>query len=137
MVLLNAVALSTLPEYWGNDSLTWNPKRWILNDNVSGSLADERLFQPRDGLYTPFASGPRVCPAKKFAQVEFVAVIAQLFRDYKCTPLRLQGESMAEAKIRVLDTVQDSNVLNTLKMLHPERVRLRWEKLGQEERTEK
>lgn len=127
---MNAVALSTLPEYWGPDSLSWTPKRWIIKGNGSGSLADEQLFQPRDGVYTPFASGPRVCPAKKFAQVEFVAVIAQLFRDYKCTPVRLQEESMEEARKRVIDVVEDSNVLNTLKMLHPERVKLRWEKLS-------
>jgi hypothetical protein len=128
---MNAVALSTLPEYWGSNSLSWRPKRWIIKDKNSESLANEQLFQPRDGVYTPFASGPRVCPAKKFAQVEFVAVIAQLFRDHKCSPIQLQEESMLEVRKRVLDVVEDSNVVNTLKMLHPEKVRLRWEKVVQ------
>lgn len=59
-------------------------------------------------MYTPFASGPRVCPAKKISQVEFVAVIAQLFRDYKYARIRPQGESMTEVRKRVLDAVEDS-----------------------------
>ncbi|KAI8630633.1 cytochrome P450 [Xylariaceae sp. FL1651] len=130
VILLNVVALNTLPEYWGSDSLSWRPKRWISQEKDSGSLADEQLFQPREGVYTPFASGPRVCPAKKFAQVEFVAVIAQLFRKHRCSPIQLQGESTSESRKRVLRVIEDSNVLNTLKMLHPERVRLRWEKVA-------
>lgn len=122
VILLNAVALSTLPEYWGPDSLTWRPNRWIMHD----ANQEESLFQPRDGVYTPFASGPRICPARKFAQVEFVAVMARLFRENRCEPVLLAGESMEEARRRVKEVVDDSNVMNTLKMLDPDKVKLRW-----------
>ncbi len=131
---MNAVALSTLPKYWGSDSLIWRPNRWILQGGGSGDLADEKVYEPRDGVYTPFASGPRVCPAKKFAQVEFVAAIAELFRENRCAPVLLEGESETEAKKRVLGVIEDSNVVNTLKMLHPEKVRLRWTKVIQADR---
>lgn len=43
---------------------------------------------------------------------------------------------MPEVRKRVLDVVEDSNVVNTLKMLHPEKVRLRWEKVVQTDEKE-
>lgn len=132
---MNAVALSTLPKYWGSDSLIWRPNRWILQSESFGDLADDKVYEPPDGVYTPFASGPRVCPAKKFAQVEFVATIVELFRENRCAPVLLEGESESEAKTRVLSVIEDSNVVNTLKMLHPERVRLRWTKVIQADRV--
>lgn len=66
-VAIDVTALNTLPEYWGSDSLVWRPDRWIETD--SGS---EQLYQPPPGVFLAWASGPRVCPGKKFAQVEFV-----------------------------------------------------------------
>ncbi|KAF2418232.1 hypothetical protein EJ08DRAFT_552309, partial [Tothia fuscella] len=35
---------------------------------------------PAGGHFAPWASGPRVCPGRKFARVEFVATISTLFR---------------------------------------------------------
>jgi len=64
-------------------------------------LEDEHIYHPQYGAFIPFSSGPRVCPGKKFAQVEFVAVIARLFRRHRCSPVLLKGETMVEAKKRV------------------------------------
>jgi hypothetical protein len=36
---------------------------------------------------------------------------------------------MAEAKKRVFDIVEDSNWVLTLKMMHPEKVKLTWEEM--------
>ena len=124
--MINVSALSTLPQYWGSDSLAWRPDRWISKD-ASKSLEDEQMYQPQKGVFIPFGSGPRVCPGKKLAQVEFVAVIARLFRQHRCSPLLLNWETRVEAKKRVLDMVEDSNLVLTLNMMHPEKVKLIWE----------
>jgi cytochrome P450 len=71
-VILNCSALHTLPSYWGADSLVWRPGRWLDGK--------EEIIQPPPGRSNPWTVGPRVCPGKKFSQVEFVAVIARLFQ---------------------------------------------------------
>ncbi len=128
--MINAGALSTLPQYWGSDSLLWRPNRWIIIDEKSQSMEDENIFQPQHGVYIPFSSGQRACPGRKFAQVEFVAVIARLFRRHRCSPVLLEGETIVEAKKRVMEVVEDSNVELTLKMLHPEKVKLTWKEVA-------
>lgn len=80
--------------------------------------------------FIPFASGPRVCPGAKFAQVEFVAVIARIFRHHRCSPLLIEGETMKGAHRRVHDVVEDSNISLTLKMRNAERIRLCWEEIN-------
>jgi len=96
---MNIVALSTLPRFWGSDSLTWRPDRWITKDGESMRLEDEQIYQPQYGAFIPFSSGPRVCPGKKFAQVEFVAVIARLFRRHRCSPVLLEGECWLDFRL--------------------------------------
>lgn len=75
----------------------------------------------------PWANGQRVCPGKKFAQVEFVAVIAKLFMKHRVSPKLETGETMAMASERVQKCVRDSGIEVVLKMKHPERVQLVWE----------
>lgn len=128
--MLNTVAIHSLPQYWGSDALVWRPNRWITNGRESKNLDNEQFYQPPDGLYTPFVTGPRVCPAKKFAQVEWVVVIAQLFRRHQCAAVLLPGETKAEARTRIIAAVKDSNVTNTLKMLHPEKVKMTWSEIA-------
>ncbi|CAL3964690.1 unnamed protein product [Diplocarpon coronariae] len=123
-VFVNVTALCTSPEYWGPDSLTWRPDRWI-----AAEAQREEIKQPPTGVFLPWASGPRVCPGKKFAQVEFVAVIARLFRNHRVSPEMKEGESEEDVKKRILQTVEDSKLVMTLRMNHPERVKLIWEAL--------
>ena len=84
-------------------------------------------MQPPKGRFVPWASGPRVCPGKKFAQVEFVALMARLFRNHRVKVVLMEGECEHELKKRVIDTVEDSKLGMTLRMNHPERVTLAWE----------
>ena len=125
-VIINSVALHTLPRYWGSDSLVWRPDRWIKSPTSSSDLASEELFQPPAGTYVPWAHGPRVCPGKKFSQVEFVAVIASLLKSHRVRPTSLDGESQVTASQRILEVLEDSGVDITFKMRHPERIRLKW-----------
>lgn len=77
-VSINSMALHSMPRYWGPDSMVWRPGRWIITVQGEGGLKAEEFFQPVPGSFVPWAHGPRICPGKKFSQVEFVAVISCL-----------------------------------------------------------
>ncbi|KAE8454619.1 hypothetical protein EG329_000242 [Mollisiaceae sp. DMI_Dod_QoI] len=106
--LLNTAGLHTLPSYWGTDSLVWRPGRW-LDENGE-------LIQPPPGMYNPWTAGPRVCPGKKFSQVEFVAVIAKLFQKGKVRPKLEAGEKQEQAFNRAKSVVANSILDVTLHM---------------------
>ena len=118
-------AIHTNPSYWGPDALAFRPSRFITS--AGETLKHEELLQPPAGNFIPWASGPRVCPGKKFAQVEFVAVTAKLFMKHRVSPKLEVGETKEMAAERVRKCVSDSGINITLSMKHPERVRLVWE----------
>lgn len=131
LVIPNVLASQTLPEFWGRDSLEWNPKRWMgTGDAADLSKAREmgeeaRAPSAKDFTYFPWSGGARVCPGKKFSQVEFVAVISTLLRRFKIEVVPLDGETEEQARVRCLDTVKDSDVPFILTMKRPESVSLR------------
>ena len=126
-VLPSLMAVHAHPRYWGADSLLWRPARWNISDPLgTGGLDAENVFTPAPGTYFPWSDGQRNCPGKKFAQVEFVAVIAKLFRDHRVQPEQMVGESEEQARTRVLEVVKDSTVKMLLQMKDPTRVALRW-----------
>ncbi|KAK3373234.1 cytochrome P450, partial [Lasiosphaeria ovina] len=93
-------SVHTDPRFWGPDSLSWNPSRFVTKSSFGG-----------------FSDGPRDCPGRKFAEVEFVATMAPA------------GEGLEAASRRVLDLIEnDSSPVLLLQMLHPERAPLVWKK---------
>ncbi len=92
----------------------------------------------------PWNLGPRICPGKKFSQVEFTRVIFTLFAHGSRVQLAQttakgavqDGETEtetgqeAEAKARALALriVDEAKVEVTLKMVNPERIALKWVK---------
>jgi cytochrome P450 len=64
---------------WGEDVLEFNPRRFI---EVS-EAGEESLEVPAGVLYVPWSVGPRLCPAKKFSQVEFVSVLARVLSEWR------------------------------------------------------
>lgn len=124
--ILNVAAIQTNPAYWGPDALAFRPDRFIIA-STSPKPGTEEVLQPPAGTFIPWASGPRVCPGKKFAQVEFVAVVAKLFLKHRVRPKLEGGETMEMAVRRLRECVMDSSLNITLSMNHPERVRLVWE----------
>lgn len=134
LVVPNLQALHTYPRYWGTDSLTWRPSRWILPDStfqtaegtVPTQLPNEKLLMPEKGTFIPWSEGARNCPGKKFAQVEFVATMATLFRNYRVQPVVNQGETLDGARKRVLDVVKDSSVQLLLQMRDSGSVAVTW-----------
>ena len=108
---LNQAAVQTQPRNWGNRSFEWLPDRWI-----DSQKSDETIMEAPGGkgTYLPWAEGARNCPGKKFSQVEFVAVLATLFRRWNVRPALFEGETVQQAKERVLGVVDDSHVVLTL-----------------------
>ncbi|KAL4905045.1 hypothetical protein BDW74DRAFT_185182 [Aspergillus multicolor] len=113
-ISLNPSVLHYLEEYWGPDVRTFNPRRWdkrnpdsflARNDGVEGlsvpGLEHNTIHRPIRGSYIPFSDGERGCIGKKFAQVEFVAAIAVLFRNHRVRLARLGDETDEDARARV------------------------------------
>ena len=95
-VNINVTGVHYAEEYWGSDASMFNPRRWdrrnsdsalAKNEAIEGlaapGLEHASIHKPVRGSYAPFSDGVRACLGKKFAQVEFVAAIAVLFRDYR------------------------------------------------------
>lgn len=127
-VIFGAFTAVHTSKYWGSEPFDWKPERWILKNENKNDIGREELLQPPISAFMPWSSGPRICPGKKFAQVEFVATLALLFQHYRVKPVAEPGESLSGSKARLLQAVQDSNITTTLQMNHPEKVRLCWEK---------
>ena len=126
------MALQSHPRYWGSDSLTWRPSRWIIGSSekppvdLGTRLGDESIITPAKGSFIAWSEGARNCPGKKFAQVEFVATMAALFRNHRAEPIALDGERPEAAKKRVSDVIKDSNVELLLQMRNPDSISVRW-----------
>lgn len=126
-VYLQMSALHTDPTYWGEDSLVWRPDRWITSSDHEDGTQDfegEKLVEHVNGRFLPWA---RICPGRKFSQVEFVAAVATLFRRQRVRPVREKGESFEQASERLMGLLEDMSLTTTLRMKHPERLKLVWE----------
>ena len=53
-----------------------------IQEGVLGSETSASLFRPYPGSYIPFSTGHRGCIGRRFAQVEMLAVVAVIFKDY-------------------------------------------------------
>ena len=134
-VNINVQALHTNPKTWGSDTLAWNPSRWITTSasikdshNIQSNPKGESLIDPAKGTFIPWADGPRNCPGQKFAQVEFVAVMASLFLKYRAKPVLSTRQSQEDAKRALLSMAEGSAISAiTLQMQEPRKVALKWE----------
>ncbi len=136
MICLAYSSLQTDPRWWGSDSLTWRPSRFIKPaeteptlEGVERRVKEEEFLQPKRGTFVRWSEGARDCPGRKFSQVEFVATIASLFRDWRVYPVTFEGETIEAARERVLELIKtDSAMVLLQQMLHPERAPLVWSK---------
>ena len=84
------------------------------------------MYHPVKGAFIAWSDGPRLCPGKKFSQVEFVAVIARLMWKHRLEVVPTEGENVDAARKRVLEVARDSDVHLTLKMRRPMDMTIRW-----------
>ncbi|PWY77047.1 cytochrome P450 monooxygenase [Aspergillus heteromorphus CBS 117.55] len=114
-VSLNAGSLHYSEEYWGRDAALFQPQRWDVcnhesflaqNADMPGlagpGLEYPTIHKPVRGAYLPFSDGFRACLGKKFAQVELVAALAVLLRDYRVELADNSEEGRGNA-CRILD----------------------------------
>ncbi|KAF3765290.1 cytochrome P450 [Cryphonectria parasitica EP155] len=129
MVVPSYASLQTDPKYWGQDSLQWRPSRFVKSSE-SSELDDEQFITPGRGTFLAWSGGPRDCVGRKFSHVEFVSVMASLFRDWRVYPVMKDGEETPEqAHTRILRQIEvDSAPVLLLQMLHPERSPLVWKR---------
>ncbi|KAF2014342.1 cytochrome P450 monooxygenase-like protein, partial [Aaosphaeria arxii CBS 175.79] len=102
-VNINLTALHTLPSTWGEEPLDWNPERFFASKTTypeDSGFDAELLIPDTTKYYLPWAYGSKVCPGKKFSQVEFVAALAMLFQRHQVTVERKLGESQFYADFR-------------------------------------
>ena len=132
-VTINIQALHTDPKTWGSDVLLWRPDRWIVSDPLNPCLDTETFYEPPKGTFVPWSEGPRDCPGRKFAQVEFVAVMATLFRKRRVRPATRTGgdAELKEERSKLVDIVNNSSIQSvTLQMQNGGRdARLVWEEV--------
>jgi len=83
---LNLYSLHLNKKHWGPNAEDWLPSRFIDDDG-------ELVVPAPSGTFLPWVNGPRVCPGKKFAQVEFVATLATCLRDHR---IRVVTEKQVE-----------------------------------------
>lgn len=134
-VMPSLLAVHTLPQYW-QDPLLWRPSRWIIPSSTTTTttltephspptgLHSEDILTPAQSTYFPWSDGPQNCPGAKFAQVEFVAVLACILRNHRVGVVGEPNESPERAKQRALDTTQDCNMELLLRMRDADSVRL-------------
>lgn len=126
-VEINLPSLSTMPSYWGSDSLEWNPKRFVtLEPGASKVFEDEAVPADTTPSLFPWAYGRLVCPGKRFSQAELVGALAALFRDYRVEPVPEPGESMHQACQRVKRISEDIEQRLLSEMREPDKIALRW-----------
>lgn len=132
----NVIASHTMPEHWGEDHMVFRPGRWIgqqPGDVATEVLLDlptsvkEKTTSP-DGkgiTFFPWSAGGRVCPGKKFSQVEVLAVISSILRDYRIEVVPEGLETEEQARKRCLAVIEDAETQITLQMRRPDTVWLR------------
>lgn len=137
IIIPNYSALHTHPRYWGDESLDFEPRRWIISDPHISKINDSPLSTPhpvehfkelptRNSPFVGWSGGARSCPGRKFAQVEFVGVLVGLFRDFKVHPVPSTGEDNGMARARLSEQIKmDTGMRLLLQMLHPEKAVLK------------
>lgn len=130
---LNLAALHTHPHYWGDDSLKWNPKRFITHpESLEHTLENEVLAADTSDHYLAWAWGQRVCPGKRFSQVELVAGLSALFHDHRVQPEPQKGETLQQAQARIFDIGMDieheGHILH--EMRDPQTACLKWSRVA-------
>lgn len=121
-VVPSLLAVHTHPRYWGTNAFEWKPSRWIDENG--------QFLVPQQGTYFPWSEGVQNCPGKKFAQVEFVAVMASLFQFLRVRPVCAPGESTEHARKRLLRAVEETSHGVLLRMKDADSVRLSWTTIG-------
>ncbi|KAI0513196.1 cytochrome P450 [Xylaria bambusicola] len=125
---VNLRAMQVDPAYWP-DANSWLPSRWISNPAPPKSptaiqLASEELIIPSKSIFFPWGEGPQICPGKKFAEVQAVAVLACLFNMHRLAIKKQPGESEEAAVKRATECSNDVDLEMLVRLRDADRVHL-------------
>lgn len=82
---------------------------------------------PVHGTFLGWSEGARNCPGRKLSQVEFVATLAVLFKDWRVEAVLRVGETLTDAQRMVLSLIkEDTEYVLLIQLLHPEQCPLVW-----------
>ncbi|KAF7164521.1 hypothetical protein CNMCM5623_009018 [Aspergillus felis] len=123
-VYINTIAIHTDPDDWGPDSQTWRPDRWI--SEASSTLSECEFSSEMSKCIFAWGDGPRMCPGRKFSQVEILASLLRLFMGHRVEIVPRAGQSLQDARSEAYSLIQDSTVGLTLQMPGHRPVNLRW-----------
>ncbi|KAI0968467.1 cytochrome P450 [Xylaria arbuscula] len=125
---VNLRAMQVHPAYW-TDANNWLPSRWISNPaptayTTASQITAEELVTPSKSIFFPWGDGPQICPGKKFAEVQAVAVLACLFKTHRLTIKKQAGESESAAIKRANDCSNDVDLEMLIRLRDADRVNL-------------
>ena len=106
LILMNTSATHRNPKYWpasvplAEDGppypvSSFDPSRWLEGSNLVS-------LNPVPGSYIPFSDGPRACMGKRFAQAQFCAVMASIFKNYSVELVIDDSQALADGSKRTL-----------------------------------
>jgi len=90
--------------------MEWRPHRWIKIDQATGQEVLEAPSEAAEMAFNAWSGGPRVCPGKKFSQVEITAMVATLLKSYRMKPMILPERGMQteqQAQVELLSVTND------------------------------
>ncbi|KAI0601588.1 cytochrome P450 [Biscogniauxia sp. FL1348] len=146
-----------VPERWFRPSLAPGPGDAAVTESADAEDLDEsagpdtsaQLYRPVRGSYVPFSSGARSCLGRRIAEVEIMAALAVIFRDYSVENVVEDGdddlvgmgekerqererEAYARATERSRRTLREASSLITLKLHGDAHVPVRLVRRGNE-----
>ncbi|OHF03814.1 cytochrome P450 [Colletotrichum orchidophilum] len=124
-IFVNMPSIQVHEPIWGPDADSWKPGRWIITNNEIKGLDGEQIKVPPDGAFLPWSEGKRACPGKRFSQVGFVAALSTLLYKHRLEVIPNEGESMENARKRVMGVIDDTYAVMTVHMHDPLSVKIK------------
>ena len=121
-VVIDSTASQRDSQYYGPDAEHFDPTRWdASNDDsflaknkgkkglMAVGLDYPTIHKPERGAFQAFSDGPRGCVGRKFGQVEFVAVISAILRDFRIELAVKDGSTWDQAANSAWNSLDRSN----------------------------
>ncbi|KAI5808462.1 cytochrome P450 [Peziza echinospora] len=137
IVELDVVSAQYNTDAWGPNAAEFQPWIWdgqnppspdipALSPAAPGAKGDTfpNVHVAKKGTWVPFGEGHRSCVGQKFAQVEYVAILAVMLRRHRVELVREKGETRADAKKRVWKIIEAATQTLSLRMRQNVQVKL-------------